>query len=257
MKKLFGVMSLILLLTHLTNAQAQLDREFDGLKGSVKTVRLERAEVSQRDGKAVESPRQLESVTTYDEKGNKTEALNYDYKGISRRSVFTRGENGNQIQTKFKPDGSVDSKWIQTYDARGRMSGGAQYNADGVLQRKSVSTYDPNGKFVDGAMYNADGSLINKTVYRYDAEGKPTGLDLYNANGVLIMKSVDTASESVATLYNDDGTVQTQFANARQSSTQEFDSHKNWIKQSTPKSVVRAGQAAESVEVLYRTITYY
>lgn len=232
------------------------DREFYLLKGPVKTVQVERAEIKSREGQATERPRRLLSLTTYDEKGNMLEELRYKDDGsIQDKRVFTHDGVRPQTEVVYKADGTVMSKSFYSYDSEGRLSGSSVYAADGVLLRKAIRTYGPDGKLAEAALYNPDGSLMNKTNFKYDSEGKQVEDIVYNSSDQVIQRSARNGDQFNLILYNGDGTIFHQ--SSRQAPTQEFDSHGNWIKQKALVTVTHSGLTEESAEVIYRTITYY
>ena len=254
--KLFSTLLLGLLLVYIISAQIRTDKEVDGLKGEVKSVRLERTEIFQREGKPVEKARILQSVITYDEKGNKIEELRYNFNGsLAEKMVFARDDKGNQTKIIYKPDGTIDSKWVYNFDASGKMTGGAQYNSDGVLRLKMVRNFDARGKLIEGAMYAADGSLMNKTLFKYYAEGKQTEDAVYNASGTLMQKYMRSDIGDTVVLYDNDGEIR--YKAISQSPSLELDSQGNWIKRSTLRTVTQGDKAEGVIEVVYRTIIYY
>lgn len=254
MKNLLGVLMLNLLSFSTIHAQIKTDLEIEGLKGPVKSVRFERAEILQGDN--VERARWLVSVTTYDEKGNRLEELKYNANGaLLKKMVFTRDDKGNQMKIIYKADGTIDSKWIYNYDSRGKMTNGTWYDPDGTLRLKIVKTYDANGKLIEDAMYNADGSTKYKTIFTYDAKGNRVSDTAYSDTGAVANKSVWSKSGGDVTLYNNDGTIW--YRASSQAPTLEYDPYGNWTKWSTPKKETRGSKAEEIIEVLYRTYSYY
>lgn len=247
---------LSLTLASFVNAQTLLDREMDGLKGKVKSVRVERASVLKRAGQLVEGARVLQSETTYDEKGNRLEEVRYSRNGaVEERVVSGRDENGNQTKTNYKPDGTIVSKWVYTYDAKGKMMGGAQYAADGTLQMKMVREYGADGKAISGAMYDANGALMNKTLFSYDEKGKQKKDVLYNAAGALMQEYARSAEGDTVVLYDNNGTIR--LKSVSQAPAFEYDASGNWIKESISRTDTHGDKTAETIEVAYRTITYY
>lgn len=238
------------------SAQIRTDKETDGLKGRVKSVSLERATISRRDGQSAETTRILLSVTTYDEKGNRVEEVRYNSNGsLAEKTTFARDENGNQTTTRYKADGTMSAKWVSTFDASGKMTSGAQYAPDGSLRLKMVRKFDANGKLIEGAMYNADGSLMNKTLFKYDAEGQQAEDTVYDASGVLMQKYIRSNTGDTVTLYDKNGAIS--YKSVSQSSSLEFDSHENWIKRTTPRTITQGEKVEEEIEVAYRAIIYY
>jgi hypothetical protein len=258
MKKLFIMVALGTLLAQPIVAQKRTttDREFWLLKGPVKTVQVERAEIKLKGGQATEGQRRLLSLTTYGEKGDKLEEISYRYDGsVQEKRVFTHDGVRPQTEVAYNVAGTVISKSFYGYDSEGRASGSSVYGPDGALLRKSVRTYASDGNLAVAASYNPDGSLINKTVFKYDSEGKQAEDIVYNSTGQVIQRSARNGDQFNVVLYNGDGTIFLQ--SARQTPTQEYDSHGNWIKQRASVTNTQSGLTEESGEVIYRTITYY
>jgi hypothetical protein len=257
MKKLFGAFLFSLLLIQHTGAQTGSDRESEGLKGPVKSVRLKTAEISQRDGKAFERISSLEILTTYDENGNKTEESRYSRGSLLEKTTYARDDKGTQTKIRYQADGKMIRKSVAGFDEQGKPTGSNEYDANGVLQSKSVYTYDAQGKFLEAAIYNADGSLKNKTIFKHDAAGKQVGLEVYDASGKLLQQQSQSETENTSTVYGTEPADTRQFVNRPTSDSEEFDAHGNWIKKSTPVSVNRLGVTEKIIEVIYREITYY
>jgi hypothetical protein len=259
MRMLLLALLLSLFFVSQIKAQTRTDRQSDGLKGQVKSVQVERADISQVEGKAVESLKWLQSITNYDEKGNKTEELIYGHRGaLLEKSVFTRDEKGTRTKIRYKADGTMISREVGRVDEQGRPLEDAYYDGTGALETKSVYTYDAQGNFQEAAMYNADGSLHNKTIFLHDATGKQTGLEVYDASGKLLQKQTETETERTVAMYGQGSSDTMQWKWAKQASlSPELDAQGNWIKKSTPSSITRGERTEEIVEVLYRTITYY
>jgi hypothetical protein len=258
MKKIFVMMVLGISFAQFMVAQKRTtsDREFFLLKGPVKTVRIERSEITLRDGLATEGRHQLQSVTTYDEKGNMLELIRCNYDGsVQSKTVFTHDGVRKQAETEYKPDGTVISKLIYSYDSEGRESGSTVFGADGTLLRSGKRIYGPDGKQIEAALFNPDGSLMNKTVFKYDSEGKQLGDIVYNPAGQVMQRTSRSGDQFSALLYNGDGTIF--YESVQQPPTREYDSHENWIKQTAQQTVTQGGITKESTEVIYRTITYY
>jgi hypothetical protein len=256
MRNLLGMLLFSLSLACTASAQARVDRETDGLKGRVKSVRVERSKVRKRDGRTFEESKRLQSVATYDEKGNKLEEVGYNSDGaVTWKRVFARDDKGNRTETTYKADGTIDAKWVTTYDASGKMTGSAQYAADGSLRHKSVREFDANGKLITGAIYDANGSLMNKTFFSYDAKGPQARDALYNADGTLVQELVRTDTGYTVVLYDSDGSVR--YKSFDQLPSSELDSNGNWIKQTTLRTILQGGKPEETEEVTYRTIIYY
>ncbi|MBC7910110.1 MAG: hypothetical protein H7Y30_06400 [Pyrinomonadaceae bacterium] len=256
MKKLFGALLFGILSIHQIGAQTITDREGQGLKGAVKSIRVERAEMVKKEDKLVERRRFLMSIFTYDEQGYRTEELSYNPDGaLAGKSVISRDDKGIRTTIFYKADGTMRAKWVDSLDKDGRFQGGAHYDADGALESRSAYTYAADGKLIEAAMYNADGSLKNKTVFKHNAEGKQIGYEVYNAAGVLMQKDVQDGANKSNTMYDGNNTMTHNWI--AQQPSYELDAQGNWIKKSTLQLVTRGDHTEEIVEVLYRTISYY
>lgn len=95
------------------------NREFDGLKGPVRRVRLETARVVFKGGKLIEEPRALQGITTYDINGQKTDSVGYRADEVNDppgRKQY-RYDNGNIVEMVLRNDsGSIIGKESYQYD---------------------------------------------------------------------------------------------------------------------------------------------
>src|SRR5262245_11071728 len=96
MKICFATILLIFVLAHVTTAQQKkLDSEHDQLQGTVKSVRVESAKLSNKDGKWVEEKRSRERITFYDKQGNLTE----ENIGTQQR-LYSNDRKGNRLEKR-------------------------------------------------------------------------------------------------------------------------------------------------------------
>ncbi len=97
---------------------------------------------------------------------------------------------------------------------------------------RGITTYDINGRKIDTVAYPVEGSAPSgKEQYRYDDKGNITEMVVRGNDGSILSKEI----------YQ-----------------YEFDELGNWKKMTTSVAVSEDGkQSFESVEVTYRTITYY
>lgn len=94
-------------------------REQDGLKGPVRRVRVEIANIVTRNGKQVELPKSLIEVSTYDPSGRKIDSVAYPVEGAtsSGKEEYKYDDKGNIIEmTRRGNDGSVLSQEKYTYE---------------------------------------------------------------------------------------------------------------------------------------------
>jgi len=147
MRKQFIAGVLGLLCACVVSAQRKSDREAAGLSGPVKSVRTEWAKLTTSDGKTVESARTLQSLTVYDEQGNRIESTRFDLNGaVLFKTVYSRDAQGNSLSALYDGDGKLLSRTLQSVNEKGKPNGLITFGADGKLQRRSVETRSTNGR---------------------------------------------------------------------------------------------------------------
>jgi hypothetical protein len=158
---------LCFLLTGTVLAQGKTDRERDGLKGAVHTVRVRTTTTLDENGNQSSSPLLLSYVVTYGKSGNRDELALYNSVGaLSRRIVYT-----------YDPESKRKSGLI-TYDSQNTMirkvidlngSGGFKktrtiydFKEDGTVYRRMEMAFDELGQLIEVAEYDPDGSPLKK-----------------------------------------------------------------------------------------------
>ena len=94
-------------------------REQDGLKGPVRRVRVETANIVTRNGKPVELPKSVIEVSTYDATGRKIDFVAYPVEGATApgKEEYKYDDKGNIIEMTLRGnDGSVLSQEKYTYE---------------------------------------------------------------------------------------------------------------------------------------------
>ena len=94
-------------------------REQDGLKGPVRRVRVETANIVTRNGKQVELPKSVIEVSTYDATGRKIDSVAYPVEGATApgKEEYKYDDKGNIIEMTLRGnDGSMLSKEKYTYE---------------------------------------------------------------------------------------------------------------------------------------------
>jgi TonB family protein len=94
-------------------------REQDGLRGPVRRVRVETANIVTRNGKQVELPKSVVEVSTYDTAGRKIDSVAYPVQGAIApgKEEYKYDDKGNIIEMTLRgSDGSVLSQEKYTYD---------------------------------------------------------------------------------------------------------------------------------------------
>ena len=94
-------------------------REQDGLKGPVRRVRVETANIVTRNGKQMELPKSVVEVSTYDAMGRKIDSVAYPVEGATApgKEEYKYDNNGNIIEMTLRGnDGSVLSQERYAYE---------------------------------------------------------------------------------------------------------------------------------------------
>jgi hypothetical protein len=177
MRNLLLISGLCVLITGTAFSQ-KTDRERDGLKGPVKTVRVSQATTSSEDGKKSEGPLLLAHVVTYDQSGNRTELAFYDRTGtLSRRIAYQYDPETKRRAglITYNSQNAMVRKVADKYGSSGfKVSSTIQdFNEDGTLFRKTEVTFGTLGELIEVAEYQGDGSLIKKVGPPFkEAEGE-------------------------------------------------------------------------------------
>src|SRR4026208_1810470 len=94
-------------------------REQDGLKGPVRRVRVETANIVNRNGKQMELPKSVVEVSTYDAMGRKIDFVAYPVEGATApgKEEYKYDDKGNIVEMTLRGnDGSVLSQEKYTYE---------------------------------------------------------------------------------------------------------------------------------------------
>jgi hypothetical protein len=201
MKRGLSILFVVALWVVAANAQAKTDREHDGLRGAVQSVRTEAAEFAPKGGRSVEGKRRLLQTVTYNARGDGVKLVDYNHDGsvaqtlvytfdgqgrtngyeeytggmtTPRRHVYVLDDRGRRIEYGFvQPDGSAGEKHLYRYDARGNVIEETLNGHKGELISRNVFAYDAEGRPISQTRYNADGSVSSIISSSYDAQGKP------------------------------------------------------------------------------------
>ncbi|MCT4581974.1 MAG: YD repeat-containing protein [Flavobacteriales bacterium] len=115
----------------------------------------------------------LFSLRNYNNEGNKTEDIFYDYKGeIEKKLIFEYDKAGNLIRTTgYNSKGEQNFKDIRKYNINAQLIEQTQYGANDV---ESISNYeyDKNGNLLNKITYNSEGEQIWKEASKYNNIGQ-------------------------------------------------------------------------------------
>jgi len=171
MKKLFIAFSLTLLCSVLTYARisaidstpsmpesrctvpksATRDREFDCLKGNVRTVKSEFTVFVKKDGQFVKTAVSQTHIVTYDRQGNKIESLTYGSKDYGTESSVHR--------------------IVFNFNSKGIATGWEEYSAGKIVPVKDIYTYDNKGNRIKQTVTYAESNVQSILILVYDSEG--------------------------------------------------------------------------------------
>jgi hypothetical protein len=229
------------------------EREDAGLKGKVKSIVVEREELPNSSNHQYGGRRQSAHTENYDEQGNLTEQLVFDYRGNLRDKrvfILVDGEKASKTES-----------FQQSYDPPPPMlppSPVAPKARNPRYETKYKDTYDAKGNRIERQLIGNDGSKSTRLVYTFDKKGNKTKMEFYPPSGKLefttiyTFNSIGIQTEETSTRAN--GSVKYKF----KYEYVEFDSKGNWTKSKTSELNDKAGQGQyEPYEITYRTITYY
>jgi hypothetical protein len=269
-------------------AQTNTARDTGGLKGTVKSVRIEQAHFEEEiSGEVVESPRTISQSISYNHRGNYEEIAHYDNMGVLVWNWAVKYDLAGTRQEEFSYEANGTSRSVYKYSSNGRKCRVTEYNPDGSLSSWHVSVYDSNGNETSRKHYDVDGRLIGNYVYKYDQKGRKVEEIVYGRNATpahtarkrtYTYDSKGNLSEMWAYerprggflgkriyKYDDDGNLVEEYyvggdgkTRDRSTYSYEFDSQGNWIKRITHKESLFYGKSVLQPKVAtYRTITYF
>jgi hypothetical protein len=231
----------------------QTDREFDGLRGKVKTVTVEEARYDIVARKSVERARVLSRSVTYDADGNWTQWKDYDDKGRLMRSLAFSFIAGDRVAVSENVELPPDALVLELPARRGPRRPDPRYHY------KFKYAYAPDGKRLARAWYYNDGRLYLRQGYRYGAGRRVT--TSYDERGRLTDRyeaKPDGRGNEVEVLLRRGDTL----GDMMLYKYLEFDAQGNWTK----RAMVRGFRDELSGldfdrlppwSVEYRTITYH
>lgn len=208
--------------------QKKSDLEHAGLKGKVKSVKVEEAKLSNKSGKLVEGKRVQLETQNYGENGMLVKSVRYD---AEKRGdyFYSYDSSGNRLEFIRNATSSSRVKTEFKYDANGYRLEEVQTGDEGLVA-KVVSVYDAKGFRTERRMYTKQ-ELFARRTYTYGTGVHPTEEAEYDPKGALVGK---------------------------QSYSYELDSTGNWIKRITSaQGMINGKPVSEPAEVTYRTIAYY
>ena len=208
--------------------QKKTDLEHAGLKGKVKSIKIEEAKFSNKSEKPVEGKRVQIETQSYNENGMLVKSVRND-EGRLGNYFYSYDSSGNRIELIRLATSSSRLKTEFKYDAAGNRIEEVQTGDEGLVN-KIVFVYDSKGRHTERQIFNRQGLFARRT-YAYGADVNPKEEVEYDSRGGLVGK---------------------------QSYSYEPDATGNWIKKITFAHGTANGKAyIEPATATYRTITYY
>ena len=202
---------LLALVSALAHAQNMAMATY-GLKGPIRSYRIEVATFVLQDGNYVEGPRVLRGEASFNKDGNRTDLKIYDDKGrLARRIAMTF--NGRNTTEAINYDGA-GKMWLRSehlYDEEGRSNGVLNYNGEGVLQSKRVIKRNKRGLVTESTEFSARNVMMEQIIITYDGP-RMIGHDrkVYDPNGSLRLRTIyaHETKRSETTTYRSDGSIE-------------------------------------------------
>jgi YD repeat-containing protein len=229
MRRKHLLLLLILIIAIVAHGQQKKnDLEQAGLKGKVKTIKVDSAKISNKTGQPVEGKKVTIETTNYGENGMLVKSVRVD-RGERGDYFYSYDASGNRLELIRNSTASSRVKTEFKYDASGNRTEENQTGEAGPVGKVEYF-YDAKGNCVEKKLYNKQ-ALFARRIYAYGADGNPSEEVEYDTKGSIVGK---------------------------QSYTYELDSTGNWTKRMTSAQGMSNGkQIVEPAEVTYRTITYY
>jgi len=165
------------------------DWEVEELKGQVHQVKEVCYRAVLKDGKIVtgqvadRSYKTKNFLSTYNIKGMKTEEKVFDFHGGGvTRHVYN--EAGKEAELyKYKKDGSLHYKSVNTYDNNGDLVEHNSRYTNGKFLNKTVYKFNSNHQYIESLQYENDKKLLHTCQFKYDERGNRTDFLLLKDDG--------------------------------------------------------------------------
>lgn len=253
----------------------------DAMTGPVRSVRTERADLTEVDGAFVEGARRLVAARSYSPDGKRAEHESYRPDGsLWRRSVYLYADDGQVAEeSHYDGGGSLVDKKIYartpnetlTVGADGKVlsrvvlvrvaSGDAvaevlTYDGGGALVKRAVNTREQGGRKSIWTSYGPGGAILRRDENDLNYGGPHrTETQTYKGDGSAPARRVSTGDASSSRIEavetGADGAVRRKTSDRR-----EYDARRNLIKITKINWDEAAGKYGPSA-VTYHAITYY
>lgn len=233
-----------------TARKLKSDAEDEGLRGRVKTLFVERQDLS---GTWTVQRRRPSQLVYYNEEGNVTRKADYDYKGNLfqiRVYGYIDGERASHDQT-IEPEFNPAAMFVVA------PAGEVKTKYDPRYSFKYKYRYDERGRLAEEVWHGNGEKVWLRFVYNYRNLSERETL-VYSEDGALNQKYTATLDAHGNELQESSYNTKTDAVDNKYAYTYEFDRHGNWIKQITSKWLTRDGKSQFlPYSITYRTIAYY
>ena len=139
---------------------------------------------------------ELTGKTIYKREGNKLTESYYGGQGELLECTVSTEADGKTLESfRYYADGSLDTRFVYTYDASGKVSKIDSFEAEGKLTEKVTFVYTPTGALKEIQTSNADNVLYERILYVPDSQGNPKKSYTYKVS----QKFGGTVNELVST----------------------------------------------------------
>ena len=231
--KTVKVLVLVALMVLVSQAQERSTADATyGLKGPVRTFKVEVANFVLKNTDYVEGPRMVQMEASFNTDGNRTDLRIYDEKGVLSRRIVMKFDGRNMTEAiNYDGAGKMWLRIVDAYDDQRLIKEELTYNGDGSLRSKKTYKRNEMGQAFDISEYNAQGVLLDqfkntfrgpllltteRRVYREDgslasvsfheAEKRRSETISYNPDGSIANKTVRNAQQLEQ--YGPDGSLQ-------------------------------------------------
>lgn len=249
-KYLFAAVCFAILASTALAQSKQSDRDFDGLKGKVKSVLIERTDAKLKAGKIVESNRRKHESSIFQTDGSSLTKTHFHWETgeVFETNTYLRIDGDKVVKIEMGPgaitatiteapppdakpfDSRYDFKFKYKYDNLGRIVEEALWQSNGDLWMRYTYQYSPGERLE--LVYDKDGALNQKYSYKLDAKGNE-----------IEMASFDTESGEI------EGKEKYTYV--------KFDTHGNWTKRIEYEANEETGMKFRLREAKHRTIVNY
>ena len=250
MRILFLLFLISLFYCTVSSQSRMTDREFAGLRGKVKSVFTEDADLVLDKGKLVPKFREMQFDELYDEAGNMTQSSIYF---VGSRRIFTFIDNektsksanfqtsrasvaviaGSKAGNNVPVNVPYELKYKYEYDTNGRIIKETIHRYDGTLYTKTDYKYNDQGKLIEEIWYQGD-KVSKNLYYTYDAKGNLT-------EQRFVPTGINGETDPSTYLFKD----------------YKFDKQGNWVQRNQTTIYTSNGQVNKPQRIVYSKIAYY